>query len=52
MLRELEGLMVTYIVKNNIDTIEDLKNFKEEGYCYNEELSGNTKLVFTREITI
>jgi len=41
--------MVSYIVKNNIDNIEGLKNFKEEGYCYNKELSSNTKLVFTRE---
>ncbi|GAA0776473.1 peroxide stress protein YaaA [Clostridium subterminale] len=50
--KRARGLMVTYIVKNNIHTIEDLKNFKEEGYCYNKELSGNTKLVFTREIML
>ena len=50
--KRARGLMATYIVKNNIDTIEELKNFKEEGYCYNKELSGSTKLVFTREITI
>lgn len=47
--KRARGLMVTYIVKNNIDNIEDLKNFKEEGYCYNKEISSNTKLVFTRE---
>ena len=50
--KRARGLMATYIVKNNIDTIEELKNFKEEGYCYNKELSGSTKLVFTREIML
>jgi len=47
--KRARGLMVTYIVKNNIDNIEDLTNFKEEGYWYNKEISSNTKLVFTRE---
>jgi len=47
--KRARGFMVSYIVKNNIDNIEGLKNFKEEGYCYNKELSSNTKLVFTRE---
>lgn len=46
--KRARGLMVTYIVKNNINSIEDVKSFKDEGYAYNEELSSTAKLVFTR----
>jgi len=44
-----EDVTRTGISNFSIDNIEDLKNFKKEGYCYNKELSSNTKLVFTRE---
>ncbi len=46
--KRARGLMVTYIVKNKIEDIEEVKNFKEECYEYNKELSSATKLVFTR----
>jgi len=46
--KRARGLMATYIVKNKIEDIEEVKNFKEECYEYNKELSSATKLVFTR----
>ena len=42
------GLMVNYLVKNNITTIEDIKKFNVDGYKFNEELSTNSLLVFSK----
>ena len=42
------GLLVHYLVKNNITDIESIKNFNLEGYKFNKELSNNTLFVFTR----
>lgn len=46
--KRARGLMVTYIVKNKISSIEEVKDFNEDGYKYNKELSTNNKLIFTR----
>jgi len=40
--------MAKYIVENQIDMIEELKNFEEEGYEYNKGLSQKDQMVFTR----
>lgn len=42
------GRMVSYIVKNQIDTIEGLKEFDLDGYCYDEGASSENNLVFLR----
>ena len=42
------GLMVNYLVKNNITNIEDIKKFNVDGYKFNEELSTNSLLVFSK----
>ncbi|MGN0143609.1 MAG: peroxide stress protein YaaA [Clostridium sp.] len=47
--KRARGLMSTYIIKNQITDIEHLKLFNYEGYEYNEELSSECNLVFTRE---
>ena len=39
--------MTRYIIQNEIDNIEDIK-FNIEDYEYNEELSNDKELVFTR----
>lgn len=39
--------MATYIMKNRINNLEDLKKFDEEGYSYREDLSNNYEMVFT-----
>lgn len=46
--KKARGLMVRYIVDNDIDTIEGLKNFDYEGYAFDANLSTATDLVFTR----
>lgn len=47
--KRARGLMTSYIMKNKITTIEELKDFRDEGYEFNEELSSDKDLVFTRE---
>lgn len=46
--KKARGTMVSYIVKNEVDSIEGVKNFNEDGYVYNEKLSTKNNLVFTR----
>lgn len=46
--KKARGLMVRFIIDHNIETIEDLKNFNEEGYAFDENLSTANELVFTR----
>lgn len=42
------GLMVRYIVDHKITTIEGLKGFDYNGYRFDQNLSSDTELVFTR----
>ena len=42
------GYMVRYIIDNDIDTVEGLKGFNNEGYAFDDNLSTDTELVFTR----
>lgn len=46
--KKARGLMVRYIVDNNVETLEELKGFDVEGYGFSEEMSTETELVFTR----
>ncbi len=46
--KKARGLMVRYIIDNNIDTISGLKGFDYEGYRFDANLSTETELVFTR----
>tara|TARA_R110001583_G_scaffold114876_1_gene265300 strand:+ start:5189 stop:5947 length:759 start_codon:yes stop_codon:yes gene_type:complete len=46
--KKARGLMVRYIIDNNIETIEGLKGFNIEGYGFDENLSNENELVFTR----
>ena len=46
--KKARGLMVRYIIDNNVKTIEDLKGFNIEKYRFSEELSSENDLVFTR----
>lgn len=42
------GSMANFIVKNKLESIEDLERFNELGYNFLSEESSNTKLVFVR----
>ena len=46
--KKARGLMVRYIIDNNVKTIEQLKGFDVDGYLFSEEMSTETDLVFTR----
>ena len=46
--KRARGLMSRFIIENNIVVSNELKEFNEEGYSYNEYLSSDTELVFTR----
>lgn len=46
--KKARGLMVRYIIDNNVETIEELKGFDTEGYAYTESMSSKNELVFTR----
>ncbi len=40
--------MARYIIKNKIQVVEDLKNFEEEGYYFEESKSTACEWVFLR----
>lgn len=42
------GYMANYIVKNKIDSLNDLKGFDYDNYSFNEELSSEWEYIFTR----
>lgn len=46
--KKARGLMVRYIIENDVETIEDLKGFNYEGYQFDANLSKGNTLVFTR----
>lgn len=46
--KKTRGLMVRYIIDNNVETLDELKNFNYEGYAFDANLSKGNKLVFTR----
>lgn len=46
--KKARGLMVRYIIDNNVETIEEIKSFNYEGYRYDESLSKGNTLVYTR----
>ncbi|WP_296648955.1 peroxide stress protein YaaA [Romboutsia sp. 13368] len=47
--KKARGYMCRFIVKNKVDTIEDLLKFNIEGYAYNSELSNEEVITFTRK---
>lgn len=50
--KRARGLMTSYIMKNKLNTVEEIKDFKDEGYKFNKSLSNDKELVFTRDNTI
>ncbi len=47
--KKARGMMSAYIIKNRIKKTEDIKGFNEAGYGFNNELSDDNNLVFTRD---
>ena len=46
--KKARGLMVRYIIEEGVNTLEELKAFRSEGYGYSDVLSSEYELVFTR----
>lgn len=46
--KKARGMMSAYILKNKLDDVEQIKQFTEAGYAYNEELSNATDWAFCR----
>ena len=46
--KRARGLMSRFIIENKITLPSELKEFNEEGYCYNKYLSSDAELVYTR----
>ena len=46
--KKARGTMARWIIQNNVQKAEDLKNFTEDGYVFNEELSSENDWIFTR----
>ena len=47
--KKARGMMSAFILKNKLDKVEQIKDFKEAGYVYNPELSSDIDWVFTRK---
>lgn len=46
--KKARGTMAKWIIKNEINQADNIKNFTEDRYIYNEELSSNQDWIFTR----
>lgn len=46
--KRARGLMARFVIENEIDEVDALKSFEEDGYEFNENLSDARNLVFTR----
>jgi len=47
--KRARGLMIDYIIRNRLIDTEALKEFSDEGYQYNQELSGDSTWVYVRD---
>ena len=47
--KKARGLMTRYVIKNRIEDINDIQNFEEGGYFFNEAMSEDNKPVFCRD---
>lgn len=48
-LKKMRGKFANYIINNNINNINLLKNINIDGYKYNEKYSKENKLIFIKE---
>lgn len=47
-IKKARGLMLRFIVKNQISQLNDLQQFSDGGYWYNKKMSSENKMVFVR----
>lgn len=46
--KKARGTMARWIIQNDVNEAEEIKNFTEDGYVFNEELSSENDWIFTR----
>lgn len=46
--KQARGIFLDYMIKNKIRSIEEIKNFNSFDYQYNEDLSDEVNIIFTR----
>lgn len=46
--KQERGMLLNYLIKNQITNIEDIKKFSKEGYSFNSELSNENTIIFSR----
>lgn len=46
--KRARGMMASFIIKNQLNTTEELIAFDTDGYCYNEKASTTNEIVFYR----
>lgn len=49
MLKKMRGLMTNYLLKNNIETIKQIKQIEIDGFTYNKDYSKKQLLMFIKE---
>jgi cytoplasmic iron level regulating protein YaaA (DUF328/UPF0246 family) len=47
--KKARGSMASYLIKNRVKSIKDIKEFANDGYTFQPEVSSDTKLVFHRD---
>ena len=47
--KKARGKFLNYLIKNQIDKLEDIKKIELDGYSLNEELSDEKNFIFTRK---
>jgi len=47
--KKARGLMTAFILKNRIQSAEEIKHFDLDGYIFNDDLSKKSKIAFTRQ---
>lgn len=46
--KKARGMMAKYLIQNRVDQVEQMKQFNESSYCFNESLSTPQQLAFVR----
>lgn len=46
--KKARGMVANYIIKNQIDKVEDLLSFSVSGYCYDQDLSDEFNIFFVK----
>jgi cytoplasmic iron level regulating protein YaaA (DUF328/UPF0246 family) len=47
--KKARGLMARHVIKQRVSTVDDLRDFDDQGYHYSTERSSADKLVFLRD---